>query len=67
MLKADLVEQHKCEMLARLMDLRNSNADDLAFENRKRIVAAFSPSGERFDTGRPEVQGARTVINAVLR
>jgi len=56
--KAELVEQHKATMLARMMDLRNSNSDDLAFENRKRIVSAFSPTNKNLDTGCPEVQAA---------
>jgi len=58
LIKAEFVEQHKASMLARMIDLRNSNADDLAFENRKRIVSAFSPPGQGSDTGRPEVQAA---------
>ena len=41
---------------ARVMDLRNSNARGIAFENRKRIIAAFSPPGKDNDTGCPEVQ-----------
>jgi small subunit ribosomal protein S15 len=62
-LRAELVEQHKASMLACMMDLRNSNSDDLAFENRKRIVSAFSPPGKRQDTGRPEVQGEKSFFS----
>jgi len=55
---AEYVENHKSLMLARLTDLRNTNADGLAFENRKRIITAFSPPTQPSDTGRPEVQAA---------
>ncbi len=44
--------------LARLVDLRNANAQGIAYENRRRIVAAFSEPENLTDTGRPEVQGA---------
>ena len=50
-------EQEKAKQLARLVDLRNANARGIAFENRRRIVAAFSPSGRATDSGYPEVQG----------
>jgi len=53
-----LLEKHKAHMLARLTDLRNTNADGLAFENRRRITAAFSEPSQPQDTGRPEVQAA---------
>lgn len=55
--KAEYMEKHKASMLARIMDLRNSNADDVAFQNRKRVVLAFSAPSQPYDTGRPEVQG----------
>lgn len=42
---------------ARLVDLRNANARGIAYENRRRIVAAFSEPENPTDTGRPEVQG----------
>jgi small subunit ribosomal protein S15 len=58
LIKFDYLEQHKAYMLARTIDLRNSNADGLAFENRKRIVTAFSSPSQPQNTGRPEVQGA---------
>ncbi|KZT44291.1 mitochondrial ribosomal protein S15 [Sistotremastrum suecicum HHB10207 ss-3] len=51
-------EMHKAHMLARLTDLRNTNADGLAFENRRRIIAVFSEPGQPNDSGRPEVQVA---------
>ncbi|KAI0319474.1 hypothetical protein OF83DRAFT_1275621 [Amylostereum chailletii] len=44
--------------LARIVDLRNANAKGIAFENRRRIVEAFSQPGKPNDTGRPEVQAA---------
>ena len=51
-------EQYKAKQFATLVDLRNANAAGLAFENRKRIIAAFSEPGKPNDTGLPEVQGA---------
>ena len=55
--------------LARLVDLRNANAAGIAFENRRRVIAAFSEPGKPDDTGRTEVQGARSASGAhgVLR
>jgi small subunit ribosomal protein S15 len=44
--------------VANLVDLRNANAAGIAFENRRRVIAAFSESGKPNDTGRTEVQGA---------
>jgi small subunit ribosomal protein S15 len=44
-------------MLARIIDLRNANAAGIAYENRRRIIAAFSEGDTPDDTGRPEVQG----------
>jgi small subunit ribosomal protein S15 len=44
--------------LARVVDLRNANAAGVAFENRRRVVEAFSKPGKPNDTGRTEVQGA---------
>ncbi|KZT22641.1 S15/NS1 RNA-binding domain-containing protein [Neolentinus lepideus HHB14362 ss-1] len=52
------VETLKTEQLGRLMDLRNANAAGLAFENRKRVVEAFSEPSKPGDSGRPEVQAA---------
>ena len=43
--------------LARVVDLRNANAAGVAFENRRRVVEAFSAPGKPNDTGRTEVQG----------
>lgn len=51
-------EQMKADMVARIVDLRNANAKGIAYENKRRCIEAFSPSGDPNDTGRPEVQGA---------
>lgn len=68
------VESEKLESFARLVDLRNANARGIAFENRRRVVAAFSEPENPTDTGRPEVQGAclafppsRTLSNSLLQ
>lgn len=50
-------EVHKANMFGRAIDLRNANAGGIAYENRRRIIAAFSAPGNPNDTGRPEVQG----------
>ncbi|KAH8834974.1 hypothetical protein DL96DRAFT_1665976 [Flagelloscypha sp. PMI_526] len=51
-------ELEKSRQLARLVDLRNADAGGLAFENRRRIIHAFSTPEKPFDTGRAEVQAA---------
>jgi len=56
--EAEKTEMMKANMLARVIDLRNANARGIAYENRRRIVAAFSDPGKPSDTGRPEVQAA---------
>ena len=56
--QVEFVEAYKANMLARLIDLRNANAQGIAFENRRRCIAAFSEPGKPDDSGRPEVQGA---------
>jgi small subunit ribosomal protein S15 len=48
----------QANVLAKLVDLRNANAAGIAFENRRRVVEAFSEPGKPNDTGRTEVQGA---------
>ena len=58
---ANAWEAQKTVQFARLVDLRNANAKGILFENKKRIVAAFSESEDVVDTGRPEVQGALQV------
>ena len=52
------IERFKARMLARVVSLKNANAGGVAFENRRRIVAAFSEPLNPHDPGRPEVQGA---------
>ena len=56
-------ELRKANMFARLADLRNANAKGLAYENRRRIIAAFSTPEQPNDTGRPEVQGTSFGFN----
>ncbi|KAH0837871.1 S15/NS1 RNA-binding domain-containing protein [Lanmaoa asiatica] len=51
-------EVQKANIFARLVDLKNANAKGLAYENRRRIIAAFSTPEQPNDTGRPEVQAA---------
>ena len=48
--------------LAKVVDLRNANAAGVAFENRRRVIEAFSEPGKPNDTGRTEVQGACAVV-----
>ena len=50
-------EQLKANLLAKALDLRNANAAGIAFENRRRIIKAFSMPENPYDTGRTEVQG----------
>ena len=51
------IERFKTRMLARVISLKNANAKGIAFENRRRIIAAFSEPSNPHDPGRPEVQG----------
>jgi len=60
-------EIHKATLLAKAIDLRNANADGIAFENRRRIIEAFSTPENPFDSGRTEVQGACILIQVVIR
>lgn len=50
-------ELRKANLLAKALDLRNANAAGIAFENRRRIIKAFSTSENPFNPGRTEVQG----------
>jgi small subunit ribosomal protein S15 len=52
------IERFKTRMLARVISLKNANAKGIAFENRRRIIAAFSEPSNPHDSGRSEVQGA---------
>ncbi|PPQ93561.1 hypothetical protein CVT25_005553 [Psilocybe cyanescens] len=51
-------ELRKSNLLAKALDLRNANAGGIAFENRRRIIMAFSTPDNPYDTGRTEVQVA---------
>ncbi|KAI0299884.1 hypothetical protein BC826DRAFT_993928 [Russula brevipes] len=48
----------QADALGRVVDLRNASAAGIAFEDRRRIIAAFSGPGRVNDTGRTEVQAA---------
>jgi len=50
-------ELRKVNLLAKALDLRNANAAGIAYENRRRIIEAFSTTENPFDSGRTEVQG----------
>ena len=50
-------ELRKANMFAKVLDLRNANAAGIAFENRRRIIVAFSTPENPFSPGRAEVQG----------
>ena len=60
--EAERAELAKANALATVLDLRNANAQGLAFENRQRIIAEFSEPDNPFDPGRPEVQGAQSLL-----
>ncbi|KAF9070383.1 hypothetical protein BDP27DRAFT_1447067 [Rhodocollybia butyracea] len=51
-------ERKKAIAFAKLVDLRNANADGIAYENKRRIIVAFSTPKNPFDPGRTEVQAA---------
>ncbi|KAF4616528.1 hypothetical protein D9613_008573 [Agrocybe pediades] len=51
-------EKRKANLLAKVLDLRNANAAGIAFENRRRIILAFSTPDNPFNPGRTEVQVA---------
>jgi len=46
------------DQMHRILHLSNASAGGIAFENRMRIIGAFSSSEKPNDTGRPEVQAA---------
>jgi len=48
----------QANVLAKVVDLRNANAAGIAFENRRRVIEAFSEPGRPNDSGRTEVQAA---------
>ncbi|KAJ7709738.1 hypothetical protein B0H17DRAFT_235393 [Mycena rosella] len=51
-------EKVKAANFARVIDLRNADAGGIAYENRRRIIEAFSTPENPFDPGRTEVQAA---------
>ncbi|KAJ3762941.1 hypothetical protein F5878DRAFT_632529 [Lentinula raphanica] len=51
-------ENLKANTFAKVLDLRNANADGIAYENKRRIIVAFSTPENPFDPGRTEVQAA---------
>ncbi|KAG7100030.1 hypothetical protein E1B28_001816 [Marasmius oreades] len=51
-------ELQKANIFAKVVDLRNADADGIAYENRRRIIEAFSEPKNPFDPGRTEVQAA---------
>ncbi|KIM31803.1 hypothetical protein M408DRAFT_327227 [Serendipita vermifera MAFF 305830] len=54
----DYYENSNKYWLGRLLDIKNANASGLEFENKRRIVEAFSTQGKPEDPGLPEVQAA---------
>lgn len=50
-------ELRKANEFAHAIDLRNADSGGIAYENRRRIILAFSSPENPFDTGRTEVQG----------
>jgi len=51
-------EKQKATTFAKVVDLRNADADGIAYENKRRIIVAFSTPENPFDPGRTEVQAA---------
>ncbi|KAF8899295.1 hypothetical protein BD779DRAFT_1666988 [Infundibulicybe gibba] len=51
-------ELFKANAFAKVLDLRNASAGGIAYENRRRIILAFSEPANPFDPGRSEVQAA---------
>jgi len=69
-----ILEQHKWQTsretnlqywFGRLIDLKNASAQGLEFENKMRIVAAFSSQGKPHDPGLPEVQGTSVLFSVI--
>lgn len=50
-------EREKATTFAKVVDLKNANADGISYENKRRIILAFSKPENPFDPGRTEVQG----------
>ncbi|KAJ3780296.1 hypothetical protein GGU10DRAFT_369686 [Lentinula aff. detonsa] len=51
-------ENIKANTFAKVLDLRNADSDGIAYENKRRIIVAFSTLENQFDPGRTEVQAA---------
>jgi len=51
-------QRQTANMFAKVLDLRNANAQGIAYVNRRRIIFAFSTPQNPYDTGRTEVQVA---------
>ncbi|KAJ3741926.1 hypothetical protein DFH05DRAFT_263301 [Lentinula detonsa] len=51
-------ENRKANTFAKVLDLRNADSDGIAYENKRRIILAFSTPENQFDPGRTEVQAA---------
>ncbi|KAJ3709879.1 hypothetical protein DFJ43DRAFT_1009440, partial [Lentinula guzmanii] len=56
-------ENIKANTFAKVLNLRNADSDGIAYENKRRIIVAFSTLENQFDPGRTEVQGAVPTIN----
>lgn len=52
-------EKLKLSQFAKIVDLKNADAQGIAYENKRRIVLAFSGQENSYDTGSTEVQGTR--------
>jgi len=59
-------ELRKANLLALALDLRNANAAGISYENRRRIIEAFSTKENPFDSGRTEVQGMYQIFSDEL-
>jgi len=51
-------EQLKLSQFSKLVDLRNANARGIAYENKRRIILAFSNQENSYNSGSTEVQVA---------
>lgn len=55
--EVEAAERLKAVNFARVIDLRNADVAGISYENRRRIIVAFSTPENPFDPGRTEVQG----------
>ncbi|KAJ7905671.1 mitochondrial ribosomal protein S15, partial [Mycena olivaceomarginata] len=56
--EVEAAERLKAVNFARVIDLRNADVAGISYENRRRIIVAFSTPENPFDPGRTEVQAA---------